>query len=483
MSDFDGKQAIIEKENGNVEIEYANIRDIKASGIIPFNANNSIDLGNNENWDISMAEPLALYWVGGTGNWSDSLHWAPVSGGQGPYCIPSPIDDVYFDENSFLEVNDTVFLDIENATCRNMSWAGSESLSPVFEGEVQNSLFIYGSLLFNNAIQLNYLGVTYFESIAKGRTIETNEKPFNNHTVFQGRTGGWSMVDDFATTDTNHLVYGSLFTNNQKILCKNFISVDTNQREIDLRESELLIEETWQLNAQNLYFDGDSSIINSGYLFHSFNGDKITYNEVHLTGTPGSKIQNDSVYCYFDYITFSNHMDASITGNCFIDTVVFEPVGNGIIFDSDTINFAHFKSTGSIDGAHYVKSAVFENDGQITGSNEVLSAIFNSDGNINGNNVIDTTIIHNNGFIEGTNLFKTSVEIHGSGFIQEIMCLIILLAFLNKTFSGNNLVENNLVIHGHANILATTLSMMLYCLTGAILEARTYLIPDFHTGQ
>ena len=141
LSDLDGTQAIIEKTNGGVEIEYANLRDLTAIGESPFIANSSVDLGNNENWDINTAESLALYWVDGTGDWSDSLHWAPTSGGQGGYCIPSPIDDVYFDENSFSTQNQKVTLDIENATCRNMDWSGSQTFNPEFNGNEENEMY------------------------------------------------------------------------------------------------------------------------------------------------------------------------------------------------------------------------------------------------------------------------------------------------------------------------------------------------------
>ncbi len=43
----------------------------------------------------------AKYWVGGSGNWSDSEHWAAVSGGAGGSGLPSLEDNVIIDDNSF----------------------------------------------------------------------------------------------------------------------------------------------------------------------------------------------------------------------------------------------------------------------------------------------------------------------------------------------------------------------------------------------
>jgi gliding motility-associated-like protein len=461
MSDVDGLQAIIEKVNGNVDIEYANIRDIYASGVTPFIAGNSIDLGNNENWDITMGESQALYWVGGTGNWSDSLHWAPISGGQGPYCIPSPIDDVYFDENSFLLQNDTVYLDLENATCRNMIWAGSENYDPVFYGQIENDLFIYGSLLLNDSMNLAYSGITYFESTEMGRTIETKSKRFNNDAVFQGRTGGWTLADGFATAKDITLIYGSFNTKDQQIDCYSFISADSNHREILLNESELFINNSWQINAQNLLFDGDSSIINFGSLFKSFNGDTLVYNDLNAVGGPSAAISllsNDSVYCYFNTIYFDSIAEGDIRGNCSIDTAVFD-ADLGVIYDTDLIDFVWFKQQGRLAGGeHFVKSAIFDGNGTISGECTVNSAIFNADGNVLGQNTLDTTIIYGNGLIQGDNVFNSFVNIYGSGYIQSNNHFKSSVIIYNQgTLSGTNTVLDNLVIYGYANIFGNNI--------------------------
>lgn len=41
------------------------------------------------------------YWVGGSGLWTDTAHWALTSGGAGGAAAPTINDDVYIDENSF----------------------------------------------------------------------------------------------------------------------------------------------------------------------------------------------------------------------------------------------------------------------------------------------------------------------------------------------------------------------------------------------
>ncbi len=63
------------------------------------------------------------YWVGGSGSWSDfSSHWATSSGGSEFHtAIPSDIDNVYFDENSFIESDQIVEIDT-TATCHHLTF-------------------------------------------------------------------------------------------------------------------------------------------------------------------------------------------------------------------------------------------------------------------------------------------------------------------------------------------------------------------------
>ncbi|MCD4664397.1 MAG: hypothetical protein K8R68_03935, partial [Bacteroidales bacterium] len=458
MSDFDGKLATIEKTNGNVEIEYANLRDIKAVGNNPFVANNSVDLGNNPGWEINIAESLALFWVGGTGDWSDSLHWAPTSGGQSGYCIPSPIDDVYFDNNSFNFQNQSVTLDIENATCRNMDWFGSESFNPIFTGLEENEMFIYGSLNFNDSLNPEYLGQTYFESRETGRTIAMHEKSFNNDVVFRGRDGGWSFIDDFSTDMDFHFIHGKLNTNGNSLSCYNLYSADTNIRQVDFDTSTINAGNNIVFNTYNMLIDVDSTIINTGALLKTYYSDSlaknyyydtIIYNDVNINGY--GSILNDSVYCYFDDIRFFSQ--GSIHGDCWIDSVVFDHIGD--IFDNDSINFAYFKSSGNIiGGEHFIKSAIFDGSGTISGSNEVYSVIFNSNGTISGFNVIDTTIIYGNGNINEDNIFNSVVMIYGNGNIQgDNKFNSLVTIFGGGNIFGNNTFESNLILHGDASII------------------------------
>jgi hypothetical protein len=64
------------------------------------------------------------YWVGGTGNWSDLTHWATTSGGSIKHTIvPSQINDVVFDANSFTASGQSVTVN-QTPFCKNFVWDG-----------------------------------------------------------------------------------------------------------------------------------------------------------------------------------------------------------------------------------------------------------------------------------------------------------------------------------------------------------------------
>lgn len=51
---------------------------------------------------FSLLQPAYAqrFWVGGSGNWSDTTRWATSSGGAGGASVPTESDNVFFDANS-----------------------------------------------------------------------------------------------------------------------------------------------------------------------------------------------------------------------------------------------------------------------------------------------------------------------------------------------------------------------------------------------
>src|SRR5690349_20452808 len=109
----------------------------------------------------SFIQAANYYWVGGTGMWSEyASHWATTSGGNVFHShIPTSIDNVYFDANSFTNAHQTVLVDPTIAYCQDMDWTGA-SFFPHFEAatSVTVELKIFGSLKLSSGIHFDFGG-------------------------------------------------------------------------------------------------------------------------------------------------------------------------------------------------------------------------------------------------------------------------------------------------------------------------------------
>mgnify|MGYP006280725465 FL=1 len=401
QSDLPGRETYVRKVNGPVELDYVSVRDVHALGQTPFKATNAIDLGNNTNWEFTQPAPLGLYWVNGTGNWDDPNHWAAYSGGPGNYCVPKEIDNVYFDENSFDKVNDTVFVNVDNAVCKSMYWTGSEDWEPIFIGPDTNALTIYGSLIMNPDMTNGFAGPVYFEEIAgksggkaDADTVWTFGKTFLNNTFFQGIGDKWQFLSDFNSEMNIYLVHGHLIFGENNIGCSRFLSDYENNRILDISNSTVSMNiinfDAWYVNAINLDLMADNSLlVASGFACHikNENGDYLQFNDIRVDGL-NAGIYNYSNTVEYNNIEFNNDL-GHIRGNFIVDDIRFYG-DNCSMYDYSETDVAIFYGTnGSIDGNHIINTSIFNAKGSIINSNYIHDATFMADGNILGINTFD----------------------------------------------------------------------------------------------
>lgn len=110
-------------------LEGFNISKITFDNDPPISAQQSVDGGFNQGVDFVPAVGRDLYWVGGDGVWDDMANWSLVSGGAGGECIPTIIDNVFFDDNSFNANTDNIFLQNgQKAFCRNLTFTVTNHL-------------------------------------------------------------------------------------------------------------------------------------------------------------------------------------------------------------------------------------------------------------------------------------------------------------------------------------------------------------------
>lgn len=202
--------------------DYLSIRDISATGGATFTANNSSDLGNNNGWTITPKVNNKLYWVGGSGDWFDPIHWASTSGGVPGGCVPTAGDDVFFDANSFPAAGGTVNLNIDNAYCRSMDWTGATG-NPSIVGNSDQAIHIFGYMKLINAMLWELQGDVYFESNTAGNSITMASQKCKKNLYFNG-VGSWMLEDDMEVALDLHLIKGGLNTNSKLLTIQNFRS-------------------------------------------------------------------------------------------------------------------------------------------------------------------------------------------------------------------------------------------------------------------
>jgi len=302
----------IEKATGTVTVRHCNLQWTSATGGATFNAENSIDLGNNSGWNFSLV-PLELFWVGGSGNWDDMSHWAATSGGTGGYCLPTQSDNVFFDNNSFSMAGQAVNINVADAECKDMDWSMA-SFSPILTASApSNNLKIHGSFTLIQNMNFAFTGAVYFEGQTPSPSyyITSAGKNFNNAVYFNGVGGIWTLQDDFSVSLNNlYLNHGTLNTNNYNLTVRRLYSTTDNTRELDMGSSVFTVgynaDKAWYVTGSNFSIVPGSSEIrftsaNAG--FWSLGASALDYNHVKFqNGTGTSSLNSDDS---FNAVTFN----------------------------------------------------------------------------------------------------------------------------------------------------------------------------------
>ena len=113
---------------------------------------------------------MNLYWIGESGNWSGTTHWSDSSGGTAIGTVPTDVDDVFFDSNSFSGAA-TVTLDTDG-TCNGMDWSGAIG-TPGFVGT--STLTTSGTVQLIDAMTVSMGGTTNFIGMSQPVDIRNHK--------------------------------------------------------------------------------------------------------------------------------------------------------------------------------------------------------------------------------------------------------------------------------------------------------------------
>ncbi len=262
QSSVAGQQAIFSKTSGSVMVSYVSLKDNKAQGGALFMAANSVDLGNNQGWSILAGCLTDLYWVGGTGDWSDMTHWSATSGGDGGVGVPTANIHVRFDENSFTQEGQTVTINGTNVLCHDL--VCSSTVSHAIFSDATSTLSIYGSLILAPATSWMIEGIVNLMSAGTGDTLDLQGNSLLNKLYLSG-SGSWIMTSDLSAGNaTIYLNSGTLITQNHSISAGHLLSSLTNPRSLTLGSSTITLSASGSqalvLNTQGLTWDPGTSL-------------------------------------------------------------------------------------------------------------------------------------------------------------------------------------------------------------------------------
>jgi gliding motility-associated-like protein len=195
------------------------------------------------------------YWVGGSGSWNDSKHWAATSGGKGGATVPGNDDDVYFNDLSFAKQGQTVSI-TDSAICRTLSWS---SLNGELSLKSNAGLYISGSLQFVKGANTDLKGSIHFVSGKKQNVIALPDRSLSGDLYFQGE-GSWTLRTAISTSGNVIVERGDLITGNNEISCNEFLSRGDSERSLKAGASRINVN-AWKMEGKEKGFELNGSQI------------------------------------------------------------------------------------------------------------------------------------------------------------------------------------------------------------------------------
>jgi hypothetical protein len=226
------------------------------------------------------------YWVGGTGNWSDTARWSTSSGGSSGASVPRSHDDVVFDSAS----NATAYTATVNAVT-----GGIRTKSLTIAGPLTGNLTLAGSELIAGVhgnvtfpatgLTRTYTGAIVLSGSSTGRTFTTNGVTLAGELLVDGVGCEWTLGSALNIGSSNFTGTNGIFNSgNYAITCNQFNSNNANTRSITLGSSTLSIADTLSFtDSTNLTFSSGTSQINLNGTAATLNSGGQTFYNVSFT--------------------------------------------------------------------------------------------------------------------------------------------------------------------------------------------------------
>ena len=239
----------------------------------------------------STRTPKDYYWIGNGGNWTDLNHWATSSGGSTLHTeLPTAIDNVYFDENSFTEYGE-VDMNTSPVKVNNMDWTGVQH-SPYFDNNCCDQLHIHGSLTVPELVNFDSY-YTYLVSDKDTATIsiQYDEQDYLGRMYLQG-TAVYHFTDSIRINNEIFHTSGELFLQNEALKASEYNSLDNSKnKKVTLLNADLHLGQWWNNYPAVTELDFDQGKL---FIADDFEGGNEQYDHVVLSGSNAIVYDNNS---------------------------------------------------------------------------------------------------------------------------------------------------------------------------------------------
>ena len=340
----------------------------------------------------SPFSPNDRYWVGGTGNWSDTAHWANTDGGVGGQSVPTSTNDVYFSAGSFSVDGNTVTLDVV-ANTKSLDFSGIDQ-TVTFSSSV-NSINIYGVLNLPatnltwtfTGTAYTYLKATTSVNITMGATTG---RTFNR-LYFDGVGGTWTLQDEMNIGLNISSIYlnNGTFNTNSQTLTFNLFNTSAGTKTFTTTNSVI--------NLRNWQPLSDYTLNSAGSIINVYDSDFIglnkTFNDVNFIVPSILLIQGNNTYNNVSRISGSNiTSNITFSGNQTINGTLTltgnNSTNNRLLVAS---NITGTPRTITVNGSIVASNVDFRDITLAGSANRDLSAIPGLSGDAGGNTGITFT--------------------------------------------------------------------------------------------
>ncbi len=318
------------------------VQDVHSIGPGTLTATNSVDLGNSNGWVLNQNPGRTLYWVGGSGYWHETEHWSLSSGGPGGECVPTPVDDVFFDENSFSAPDQRVDTDIRLNYCKNLTWKNLR-FNAFFRAYY---VHVFGSVETSANIKFDLFFHLVLRSEQKDNQIKIGAAGKVDY--FTVRGGGSFVLRDSLLAYSFFHYSGTFNSNSHGVDIDYFVAgywdvpktLVLGGSHWKVRGKDQIYRGTWnQYNAMTI--QGDSSLVEFTsptarlYALQSFSFNNVLFSAVDQTSKIDAISNNVNVKTKgtFNRLEFRNN--GIIVGAHTIDSLIFSP---GKSYQLDALN-------------------------------------------------------------------------------------------------------------------------------------------------